>query len=72
MFEALLIIWIAAGTNHNMMTTVRYPSFEQCELAKHAILSDQWSQDKRGWMRRIIDSDIHCIQVPKVNNYDEQ
>lgn len=59
MNEAILIIWLAAFTNLQSVSMLRYETIEQCEKAKQAILKDRWVD---GYA---LPKNIHCVSVPK-------
>ena len=63
MFEAILVIGTYMNGNSGLLTTIRYETIEQCQLAKQAVIDDPAL--KAAWWHRNIKDDVWCIPVPK-------
>lgn len=57
--KAIMIIWHAAGTYQQTMTTTRFDTVAECKAAKDAILHDNWAAG--GSFAYLSPNDIHCI-----------
>jgi len=64
MFEGILIFAFYIGSNGGVITTIRYDSIEQCQLAKQAVINDPALNAGLPYKLSLKDN-VWCIPVPK-------